>query len=170
MSKGMVHIYTGDGKGKTTCAAGLAIRCAGYGKKVKIFQFLKAAPTGELSSLEKCGIKVIRVNSCEKFYYDMTDEEKAITRAETENGLCDLFSENCDLIVLDEILCLLGNGIINTEKLIEIIKSKPHETELVITGRKMPASLLEYADYVSEIKCVKHPYNNGTEARCGIDF
>lgn len=170
MNRGLVHIYTGDGKGKTTCAVGLAVRCAGYGKKVKIFQFLKATPTGELASLEKSDVETVRINSCENFYYDMTDEEKRITKVEIENQLCNIFSEKCDLIILDEILCVAGNGIITTEKIIEIIKSKPHNTELVLTGRNMPDSLLQYADYVSEIKCVKHPYSNGTEARCGIDF
>lgn len=170
MSKGMVHIYTGDGKGKTTCAIGLAIRCAGYGKKVKFFQFLKATPTGELSPLEKAGVETLRINSCEKFYCDMTDVEKHITKTEIENQLCNIFSEKCDLIILDEIICVAANEIITIEKIIEIIKSKPQDTELVLTGRNMPDSLLQYADYVSEIKCIKHPYSNGTQARYGIDF
>ena len=73
---GMVHIYTGDGKGKTSSATGLAIRCAGHGKKVKIYQFLKATPTGELDSFKKLGIDVVRINTCESFYYDMTEAEK----------------------------------------------------------------------------------------------
>ncbi len=170
MEKGMVHIYTGDGKGKTSSAIGLAIRCAGYGKKVTVYQFLKATPTGELSSLEKLGIKVIRVNTCEKFYYDMNDEEKLVTKAETESILKTLFSENHDLLILDEILCAVNNKIIDVDAVTDIIKNKRYSTELVLTGRNAPEALLKYADYVSEIKCIKHPYNAGVDARCGIDF
>ena len=167
---GMVHIYTGDGKGKTSSATGLAIRCAGYGKKVKIFQFLKATPTGELESLKKLGIDVVRINTCESFYYDMTETEKQITKEETLNAVESLFNEDYDLVVLDEILCTLNNGILSVDDVIQIIKNKPQKTELVLTGRNMPQILMEYADYVSEIKCVKHPYQNGVDARCGIDF
>ena len=167
---GMVHIYTGDGKGKTSSATGLAIRCAGYGKKVKIFQFLKATPTGELESLKKLGIDVVRINTCESFYYDMTETEKQITKEETLNAVESLFNEDSDLVVLDEILCTLNNGILSVDDVIQIIKNKPQKTELVLTGRNMPQILMEYADYVSEIKCVKHPYQNGVDARCGIDF
>ena len=170
MGKGLVHIYTGDGKGKTSSATGLAIRCAGYGKKVKIYQFLKATPTGELESLKKLGIEVVRINTCESFYYDMTEAEKEITKKETLNAVKSLFSENSDLVVLDEILCSVNNGILSVDAVIDIIKNKPQNTELVLTGRNMPQSLTEYADYVSEIKCIKHPYQNGVDARCGIDF
>ena len=170
MSKGMVHIYTGNGKGKTTCALGLAMRCAGYGKKITLYQFLKATPTGEISPLEKLGIKVIRVNSCEKFYFEMTDQEKLITKRETKGAVIALSSEACDLLILDEILCAVNNGILNVDDVIKIIENKSDNTELVLTGRNMPDALLEYAEYVSEINCIKHPYKEGVDARCGIDF
>lgn len=170
MGKGLVHIYTGDGKGKTSSATGLAIRCAGYGKKIKIYQFLKATPSGELDSLKKLGIDVFRINTCEKFYYDMTEEEKSTTTKEILNSLKSLFDDSYDLVVLDEILCTVNNKIISVDDLINIIKAKPKNTELVLTGRNMPDELLDYADYVSEIKGVKHPYNKGIDARCGIDF
>ena len=170
MGKGMVHIYTGDGKGKTSSAMGLAIRCTGYGKNVTVYQFLKATPTGELLSLEKLGIKVIRVNTCEKFYYEMNDEEKLVTKTETEGILKALMLENTDLLILDEILCAVNNKIIDIDTVINIIKNKRDNTELGLTGRNAPEKLLEYADYVSEIKCLKHPYKKGIDARCGIDF
>lgn len=170
MSKGLVHIYTGNGKGKTTSAVGLAVRCAGHGKKAVFYQFLKATPTGELNSLKKLDVDVIRVNTCEKFYFNMNDEEKYITRCETELALVSLFSKPCDLLILDEIICAADNGIINIGKIIEIIKNKPSDTELILTGRNMPAELLKYADYVSEIICLKHPYDKGVDARRGIDF
>lgn len=170
MSKGMVHIYTGDGKGKTSSAVGLAVRCAGYGKKVKIFQFLKATSTGELESLKKLGIDVIRINTCTKFFYDMNDEEKLITKNETERAMNSLLSDPCDLLILDEIICAVHNGIITADKVIDIIKNKSEKTELVMTGRNVPEELLKYADYVSEIKSVKHPFDKGIDARCGIDY
>lgn len=170
MEKGMVHIYTGDGKGKTSSAMGLAIRCAGHGKKVTVYQFLKATPSGELDSLEKLGIDVVRVNTCEKFYYNMNDNEKHTTKQETEKAITSLFSEFCDLLILDEILCAVNNGIIHVDIIKNIIKNKHENTELVLTGRNVPEELLEYADYVSEIMCIKHPYAKGIDARCGIDF
>ena len=170
MNRGLVHVYTGDGKGKTSSAMGLAIRCAGHSKKVIVYQFLKATPTGELTSLKKLGIDIIRVNSCEKFFYDMNDKEKLVTKKEIESALNTLFTTNCDLLILDEILCAVNNEILNIDTVIEIIKSKPETTELVLTGRNCSHKLLEHADYVSEIKCVKHPFKNGVDARCGIDF
>lgn len=170
MDKGLIHIYTGDGKGKTTCAVGLAIRCAGYGKQVNFIQFLKSSSTGELIPLENAGIVVTRINTCNKFYYDMTHEEKRVTGVEIENFLKNPFPKKYDLVILDEILCALSNGIINTDDIIKIIKQKPINTELIITGINMPDELIKYADYVSEIKCIKHPYSSGINARCGIDF
>lgn len=170
MGKGMVHVYTGDGKGKTTSAVGLAVRCSGYGKKVKFFQFLKATHSGELDSLKKLGIEVIRVNTCNKFFYDMTDEEKLVAKGEAEHSVNNFFTEFCDLLILDEILCAVNNGLLTLDTVIEIIKNKPENTELVLTGRNMPDGLSDYADYVSEVICIKHPFQKGVDARCGIDF
>ena len=170
MSKGLVHIYTGDGKGKTTSAIGVAVRCAGHGKKVCIYQFLKAMPTGEIESLTRLDIDVVRVNSSDKFYPFMTDDEKRITREEINKALQTLFVKPCDLIIMDEIICAVDLRIVNIKTLTDIIKNKPRHTELIMTGRNMPEELLEYTDYVSEIKCIKHPYDNGINARCGIDF
>ena len=170
MAKGLIHIYTGDGKGKTTSAIGVAVRSAGHGNKVCIYQFLKGMPTGEIDSLVKLGIKIVRVNSSDKFYPYMTDEEKLLTCREISDTLETVFSNNFDLIIMDEIICAVDLGIVNIKTLIDIIKSKPQDTELIMTGRNMPDELLKYADYVSEIKSVKHPYDNGINARCGIDF
>ena len=169
-NKGLVHIYTGDGKGKTSSAMGIAIRCAGHGKRVRVFQFLKATTTGEINSLKNLGIDVIRVNTCGKFFFEMDDEEKRTSKKEVKEALKLLFEVPCDMIVLDEIICTVNNHIIDVETLTDIIKNKPLKTEIVMTGRNAPEKLLSYADYVSEIKCVKHPFEKGIEARCGIDF
>ena len=170
MGKGLVHIYTGDGKGKTTAAIGVAVRCAGHGNKVCIYQFLKGMPSGEIDSLARLNIALIRVNSSDKFYPYMTDDEKRLTCDEIKNTLKTLFSNPCDLVIMDEIICAVDLGIVNIKTLIDIIKNKPQHTELIMTGRNMPDELLKYTDYVSEVKCIKHPYNNGIDARCGIDF
>lgn len=170
MERGLVHIYTGDGKGKTTAAFGLAARCAGYGKKVIVYQFLKSMPTGELISCKKLGIDVIRTAPTDKFWFSMTDDEKELTKSETERALEHIFDSECDMLILDEIICTADLGIIRTERLIDIIKSKPLETELILTGRNMPSDLENYADYISEIRCIKHPYSQNINAREGIDF
>lgn len=170
MERGLVHIYTGDGKGKTTAAFGLAVRCASYGKKVVVYQFLKATPTGELCACEKLGIKVVRSALMEKFWFDMTEEEKSQTIIQSQEALKHIYDEKCCMLVLDEVLCLADLGIITVQQLIDTVKNKPNFTELVLTGRGMPAELADYADYISDIKCVKHPFEKNIQARQGIEF
>ena len=143
MKKGLVHIYTGNGKGKTTCAFGLAVRCAGHGNKVVVYQFLKATPTGEVCSCEKLNIEINRVAPTDKFWINMIDAEKQSTINETKNALSHIYDTPCDLLILDAINCVADLGIISTDKLIEIIKNKPENTELVLTGRNMPEELCE---------------------------
>ena len=87
MNKGLVHIYTGNGKGKTTAAIGLATRCAGHGKNICIYQFLKSVNTGEICSLNKLGINIVQINTSGKFYYDMSEEEKELTHKEITSNL-----------------------------------------------------------------------------------
>lgn len=169
MERGLVHIYTGDGKGKTTAAFGLAIRCASYGKKVVVYQFLKATPTGELCVCEKLGIKVVRSALTEKFWFDMTEEEKSQTIIQSQEALKHIYDEKCCMLVLDEVLCLADLGIITVQQLIDTVKNKPNFTELVLTGRGMPEELADYADYISDIKCVKHPFEKNIQARQGIE-
>lgn len=170
MEKGLVHIYTGDGKGKTTAAFGLAVRCASYGKKVVVYQFLKSTPSGELCACEKIGIKVIRSAVTDKFWFAMTDEEKQQTKDRAKESLLHIYDEPCCLLILDEVLCLADLGIISVQELIDIVKNKPNSTELVLTGRGMPDEITDLADYISEIKCVKHPYEKNIDAREGIEF
>ncbi len=170
MEKGLVHIYTGDGKGKTTASFGLAMRCAGYGKSIKIFQFLKGIPSGEVTSCNILGISISRVSSSDKFYFQMNHQEKEIAKNESITALKDIYKHNWDMIILDEVLGLIENDIITEGYLIDIINAKPKNTELVITGRNMPQSLTKYADYISEIKEIKHPFQNNIPARKSIDF
>jgi cob(I)alamin adenosyltransferase len=168
---GLVQIYTGDGKGKTTAAIGLACRAVGVGQKVLIVQFLKGSDTGELESLKILGIKVERGN-VKKFIPYMTQDELTDCKKQQENCF-QTAKENMggfDLVVLDEIIGAVAMNMIDMEAVVELIKSKPKTTELVLTGRGAPDELVNLADYVSEIKCIKHPFEKGVKARKGIEF
>jgi len=174
--KGMIHIYTGDGKGKTTAAIGLAIRAAGHGKRIYFVQFLKGRETGELEILKKIpNITVHRVNpDLQKFFYQLSMEEKEILCRKVQEGwrgICkELREEKYDILILDEIMAVLSNGLLGLEDLLEFINNKVPQLELVLTGRNAPEELLKLADYVTEMKMLKHPYQEGVPARKGIEF
>ena len=173
--KGLVHIYTGDGKGKTTAALGLSMRAWGRGFKVLFVQFLKGAMTGEIKTIEKLtpNFSIFRGEEVKKFLWNMNEEEingtRKIQNHIFEFALEEITSGQWELIVLDEVMAAVTTGMISLSDVIELIKSKPENLELVLTGRNAPEELIELADYVSEIKAVKHPMNNGINARIGIE-
>ncbi|MFT9056488.1 MAG: cob(I)yrinic acid a,c-diamide adenosyltransferase [Ethanoligenens sp.] len=169
--KGLIHIYTGNGKGKTTAAMGLACRAAGAGLRVLIAQFLKGRDTGELVSLKTLGIPVMRTD-VKKFIPYMDAAERANCKASQEHCFREACAQmgNFDLVILDEIIGATAAGMIELDELLNCVKSKPSQTELVLTGRNAPQALIDCADYVSEIQCIKHPYENGVQARKGIEF
>ncbi|MHB8064971.1 MAG: cob(I)yrinic acid a,c-diamide adenosyltransferase [Ruminiclostridium sp.] len=173
---GLVHIYTGNGKGKTTAAIGLGIRACGSGIKVLMVQFLKSSDTSELYTLKKLEpqFNVIRSFNCEKFVWKMTPDEFDVAAGEANDIFEDVkkivLKGEFDLIILDELLGVLSSGFIEEAAIIDIINSKPKNVELVITGRDAPIGLIQLADYVSEIKSIKHPYDKGISARKGIEF
>ena len=174
MEKGLIHIYCGDGKGKTTASLGLAVRAAGRGFKVLILQFLKSQDTGEIPTLEKIPeITVLRSNKVFGFTFQMTDQEKEECRAVhdelLEQGIRMAQSGQTDLLILDEIISTCNYNLVNGDNLINFLKNKPATMEVVLTGRNPSEELLEIADYVSEIKKVKHPYDRGIKARIGIE-
>lgn len=175
--QGLVHIYTGDGKGKTTAALGLALRAAGTGKKVIMIQFLKDTPCGELESAKLFGdnFKILRFQKGQKgFIWEMSEEEIEVLKKETQDGLNNASriakSGECDVLILDEIFGCLGNMLISEDELIDFIKDKNENTELVLTGRNAPQRVCALAHYVSEIRAVKHPLYSGIPAREGIEF
>lgn len=174
MNKGLVHIYCGDGKGKTTAAMGLSIRAAGRDLKVLIVQFLKSQKTGELDSLKKIeNIKVLRGDENCTFTFKMTDDQKVgALKAHMKilnEAIEDCRSGKVNLLVLDEIMAAYNHDLVDKEILINFIKNKPINLEIVMTGRNPKEELLNLADYISEIKKVKHPYDNGITARIGIE-
>lgn len=169
---GLIHIYTGDGKGKTTAASGLALRCAGCGGHVLFFQFLKGNNSGERAALDKIdGIDVCEGLSSLKFVWNMTDEEKEETRKYYRKKFKELCasSEKYDMLVLDEIIPALKYSFVDTEELISFLKNKPAGLEVVMTGREPDERLVEIADYVTEMRKIKHPYDRGIGMRKMIE-
>lgn len=172
--KGLIHIYCGDGKGKTTCSVGLTVRMAGHGKKILFVQFLKGQPTGELRILEALpNVTVARGKPLIKFTFAMTPEEKKAC-LENQNALflqavTAAKQGECDLLVLDEIMGAISTGTLDWEPVLEFVTHKPESLELVMTGRNPRPELVELADYVSEIQKVKHPYDQGIGAREGVE-
>ena len=171
---GLIHIYCGDGKGKTTAAVGLAVRCAGRGNKVLLVQFLKSRDSGELYSLAKLpDIKVMRGKESKKFTFQMNEEEKHALLIEHnkmfEQVLAKIKNGGYSLLILDEVIGALNAKVFEMPKLIEFLRHKPENLEVVLTGRNPAPELVEIADYVSEMRKVKHPMDKGIMAREGIE-
>ncbi|CAM2079190.1 MULTISPECIES: cob(I)yrinic acid a,c-diamide adenosyltransferase [Clostridium] len=176
MEKGLIHIYCGDGKGKTTAAMGLAIRAAGREKKVFITQFLKSGKSGELVSLEKLKeyITFLPGRPVNKFVWNMNDEEKMEAKREHTarfKEIKDIIkNEDYDLLILDEIIATINNGFIELNEVIDFLKNKPETLEVVMTGRDPKEELIELANYVTEMQCIKHPFKEGIPSRVGIEL
>lgn len=171
---GLIHIYCGDGKGKTTAAVGLAVRCAGRGNKVLLVQFLKSRDSGELYSLAKLpDIEVMRGKESKKFTFQMNEEEKYALLIEHnkmfEQVLAKIKNGGYSLLILDEVIGALNAKVFEMPKLIEFLRHKPENLEVVLTGRNPAPELVEIADYVSEMRKVKHPMDKGIMAREGIE-
>ena len=171
---GLIHIYCGDGKGKTTAAVGLAVRCAGRGNKVLLVQFLKSRDSGELYSLAKLpDIEVMRGKESKKFTFQMNEEEKHALLIEHnkmfKQVLAKIKNGGYSLLILDEVIGALNAKVFEMPKLIEFLRHKPENLEVVLTGRNPAPELVEIADYVSEMRKVKHPMDKGIMAREGIE-
>lgn len=172
MEQGLIHIYCGDGKGKTTCAFGLALRCAGDGYPVRIAQFLKGSETGEVIAMRQMpNVELLRAKQGTKFTFQMNDEEKAQARREHRALLEAAFAhtDGLRMLVLDEIMAACSTGMIEEEALLGFLKHKPAELEVIMTGRNPSGQLLELADYITEMKKIRHPYDRGIAARRGIE-
>jgi len=168
---GLVHIYTGNGKGKTTAAFGLAVRMLGRGGKVIILQFMKAPKAyGEQVKIAECGA-VIESFGLPRFVHGKpTEEDIAAAKRALERAREVVSSGEWDLVILDEICVALGFGMISIDEVKELVAKKAPHTELVLTGRYCPEELFELADYVTEMKELKHPYQRGVLARKGVEY
>lgn len=167
----MIHIYCGGGKGKTTAAIGLTVRMAGHGKRIMFVQFMKGSYTGELKMLmEAKNIKVMRCDRQYGFFRSMTDDDKDnIIHCHNANlKYIQWNMENFDMIVLDEVFSAYNHDLLDRELLRDIVDN--YKGELILTGRDPEEWFTSRADYISEIKKIKHPYDNGVKAREGIEF
>ena len=170
MERGLLHLYWGDGKGKTTAAMGLALRALGSGKRVVIVQFLKGGQSGEIPLLEQLGAKIYRGKAGQKFVFQMNDAEKAATRELQNANLRAAQQEPADLLILDEAGSAWELDMVDKELLKAVVLERPAEQECVLTAHGAPDWMLEAADYSTEMKCHRHPYQKGIAAREGIEY
>ncbi|MDR3301449.1 MAG: cob(I)yrinic acid a,c-diamide adenosyltransferase [Spirochaetaceae bacterium] len=167
----MIHIYTGDGKGKTTAAMGLALRAAGCGRRVVIVQFMKGRDSGEISVLRSLPNVTVLRNAQDYGFFSRTSEaSRAQIIAENNQNLQAALALPADLLILDEAVGAYTLGALDTAALDALLAAPSPKRELVLTGRDPPPNLIEAADYVSEIRKIKHPFDKGIKAREGIEY
>jgi len=172
---GCVHIYCGDGKGKTSAALGLAVRALGRGKKGLIARFLKNDDSGEVAVLGTlANLSVKPCKKCFGFYSQMSERQKR-EAGEYYNSLFreaweEAVENRLDFLILDEIIAACQYGLVEEAEVIRRLHMRPLALEVIMTGREPSAGLMEQADYVSEIRKVKHPYDRGLGAREGIEY
>lgn len=171
----MKHIYYGDGKGKTTAAIGLAVRAAGSKMKVLFVQFLKTEFSGErhiLSHTENVTLTFCPIEL--KFTFEMDDKEKAkaakIFKGIFDNAVTTALTEKYDMVVLDEVFEAINAHMLSESEVYEFITNAPSSMEIVMTGHNPPQKFMDCADYITEFKKIKHPYDRGITGRIGIEF
>lgn len=170
---GLIHLYCGDGKGKTTAALGLALRAAGAGKQVVFTQFFKDGSSSEIEPLAALsGVRVFHADTVKGFYRNMTPTQReqagkdytALFRQVTQAA------QEADLLILDEIVSACNRGVVPEKLVTDFLREKPARLEVVLTGRNPSAALLELADYITEMRKLRHPFDRGIGARKGIEF
>ena len=173
LKKGVIHIYTGDGKGKTTASMGLAARAAGTGLKVLICQFLKDDRTGELNVLEKSdNIEIISYPHKIKFIKYMTEEEVAQNKKDHQEYFNKVVAaaQDKDLLIMDEFMAAYNYDMIEKAPALEFLRNKPEKLEVVLTGRDAPDEIRELAAYITNMTKIRHPYDMRLSARKGIEL
>ena len=172
MEKGYIHVYTGPGKGKTTAALGLGLRAAGAGFKVYMIQFMKGRRYSELDAIENLSNftvvqqgrdEFVNKENPEQIDIDLAQEGFAHAQDVIKNG-------KYDMVILDEINVAIDFNLINLEDVVKLVEGKPEKLELILTGRYAHPEITKIADLVTEMLEKKHPYQQGIEARKGVDF
>lgn len=168
---GFVHVYTGNGKGKTSAALGLALRALGYGMKVYIAQFLKGMDYGELHSLKRFENVTLERFGRPRFIHGKPDEEDVKLAMEGLKRCREVVSSGeYDIVIMDEANIAVFLGLISVKDLLEVIAKRHERTEVIITGRYAPKELIDVADLVTEMVEIKHYYSKGVQARKGIEY
>jgi cob(I)alamin adenosyltransferase len=170
---GRIHVYTGDGKGKTTAALGLCLRAWGHGRRVQVVQFMKGRiDYGELLAARKMEGLDIEQYGRPDFVNpkDPDPEDVRLAGEGLERALELLKDPSVDLLVLDEVNLAVSWGLVNGKRVVDGLKGRPAAMEVVLTGREAPEELLELADYITEMREVRHPFQGGTLARKGVEF
>lgn len=172
MSKGLIIVHTGDGKGKTTAAVGLGVRAVGAGLRVLMVQFIKSRPSGELLSLGKFGADFEVHQMGEGFTWKSKDLEKDAAAAANAWEFCmeKIRPGNYQLLILDEINIALHYGFLPLEKVLEFLRGKKTDLHVVLTGRNAKQEVMDMADTITEMKEIKHHYKKKVNAQKGIEF
>ncbi|MGI6648716.1 MAG: cob(I)yrinic acid a,c-diamide adenosyltransferase [Bacillota bacterium] len=174
--KGMIHVYMGTGKGKTTAALGLGLRAIGRGLRVIMVQFLKGMDTGELHSVRTLEpqFQILRFERPHGFVWMLSKEDRQ--RLEKEIQIAWEYVQKlilggeCEVLILDELLDAIENKLIDLDEVIRVLKNRSEYLEIVLTGRSLPRPLMEMADLVTEMNEIKHYFHSGVPARLGIEY
>jgi len=171
LQKGYVQVYTGDGKGKSTAALGLALRASGYGMRTYIGQFMKGQHYGELDALRDHPCITIEQYGDPRCIRreEVTPEHVAQAHRGLERARAALISGRYDIVVLDEVNVTIWFGLLDVEEVLALLDQRPEQVEVILTGRRAPQELIERADLVTEMREVKHYYQQGVMARKGIE-
>jgi cob(I)alamin adenosyltransferase len=169
---GLLIVFTGNGKGKTTAALGMSMRAAGHGMRVLILQFIKGSRTyGELQSMRKTEeVEIIQLGTGFTWKKENLDEDRRLAQAGWEKAVFEINRQYHDIIVLDELNIVLSMGLLPADKVIETLKNRPDRAQFVVTGRNAPEALISIADLVTEMREIKHPYHSGVKATKGVEF
>ena len=176
MNQAMIHVYCGDGKGKTTAAIGLCIRALGRGWPVVVSQFLKGSNSGELPVLRTLsGCHVVEAPTAStKFVFQMTEEEKAVYRSQVQRHFRDTVAAvketGAKLLVMDEVLDAVAMEMLSDQELADFLKERPADLEVVMTGRAPTPCVEPLCDYITRMTKIRHPFDKGQNARIGVEF
>ena len=176
LEKGLIQVYTGDGKGKTTAALGQALRAVGAGYRVYMVQFLKGGISGELEAAKRLepDFKIFRFEKERGFFWTLDDQEKEELKTEVKRAfefIAEVVREaSCDILILDEIMGILHNGLLAEHDICMLLEQKPDKMEIILTGRNVPDRIKEMAHLVTEMKLIKHPFEQGIGSREGIEW
>lgn len=171
--KGLIIVFTGDGKGKTTAALGIALRAMGRGNRTVFLQFMKGREKSGEQLLDKTGISLVEVRAIGAGFFKKGDDPAPHRKAAEEGWSIaekELASGTADILVLDEISHAVNSGLLSAETVTRAIRNKRDGLHLILTGRNMPGDLIDIADMVTEMKEIRHPYHRGRSAVKGIDY